>query len=37
LGLADGGEILLQVECIDATLADLSEPREAVARPKHDI
>ncbi len=37
LALADGGEILLQAECIDVTLADLSEPRDAVARPKHDI
>lgn len=37
LGLADGGEIVLQAECIDVTLADLSEPREAVARPKHDL
>ncbi|GBF58297.1 hypothetical protein PbB2_01970 [Candidatus Phycosocius bacilliformis] len=37
LSLADGGEIVLEAECIDITLADLSEPREAVARPRHDL
>ena len=35
--LAGGGRIRLYVECIDATLRDLSEPRPAVARPAHDL
>ena len=35
--LAGGGRIRLHVECIDATLRDLSEPRPAVARPAHDL
>jgi hypothetical protein len=37
LVLAGGGRIRLHVECIDATLRDLSEPRPAVARPAHDL
>jgi hypothetical protein len=37
LSLADGGEILLQLECIDAVLVDLSPAREAVAKPDHDL
>ena len=35
LNLADGGVIALNVECLDAALADLSDVREAVARPTH--
>lgn len=35
LNLADGGAIALDVECIDAILADLGPPREAVAAPEH--
>ena len=35
--LAGGGRIRLYVECIDATLRDLSDPRPAVARPAHDL
>jgi Protein of unknown function (DUF2948) len=35
--LAGGGCIKLQVECVDATLRDLSEPRPAVARPAHNV
>jgi hypothetical protein len=35
--LAGGGRIKLQVECVDATLRDLSDPRPAVARPAHDV
>jgi Protein of unknown function (DUF2948) len=37
LMLAGGGRIRLQVECIDATLRDMTEPRPAVARPEHDL
>ena len=37
LSLADGGEMLLQLECIDAVLVDLSPAREAVAKPDHDL
>jgi hypothetical protein len=37
LVLAGGGRIRLHVECIDATLRDLSEPRPAVARPAHGL
>ncbi len=33
---AGGGAIRLEVECIDATLRDMSGPWPAVARPKHD-
>ena len=33
---AGGGAIRLEVECIDATLRDLSGPWPAVARPKHE-
>lgn len=33
---AGGGAIRLEVECIDATLRDVSGPWPAVARPRHD-
>jgi Protein of unknown function (DUF2948) len=35
LMLADGGAIALDVECIDAVLADIGPAREAVGRPVH--
>lgn len=35
LTLADDGVIALDVECLDAVLADLGEAREAVGRPQH--
>lgn len=35
LALADGGAIVLDVECIDAVLADIGPAREAVGRPMH--
>jgi hypothetical protein len=37
LMLAGGGRVRLHVECIDATLRDMTEPRPAVARPEHDL
>lgn len=37
LVLAGGGRIRLHVECIDAALRDMTEPRPAVARPEHDL
>ena len=37
LVLCGGGLIRLTVECIDACLTDLSEPRPAVARPVHNL
>jgi hypothetical protein len=37
LMLAGGGGIRLHVECIDAVLRDMTEPRPAVARPEHDL
>jgi hypothetical protein len=37
LVLCGGGLIRLTVECIDACLKDLSEPRPAVARPEHNL
>jgi hypothetical protein len=37
LVLCGGGLIRLSVECIDACLTDLSEPRPAVARPAHNL
>lgn len=37
LVLCGGGLIRLTVECIDASLTDLSEPRPAVARPAHNL
>jgi hypothetical protein len=37
LVLAGGGRIRLFVECIDAVLRDVAEPRPAVARPEHDL
>lgn len=37
LVLCGGGLIRLTVECIDACLTDLSEPRPAVARPAHNL
>lgn len=35
LNLADGGAIALDIECLDAVLADLGEVRTAVGRPEH--
>jgi Protein of unknown function (DUF2948) len=35
LTLAGDGAIVLDVECVDAVLADLGEARPAVARPEH--
>jgi hypothetical protein len=37
LMLAGGGRIRLSVECIAATLRDMTEPRPAVSRPAHDL
>ncbi len=37
LVFAGGGEILLQVECIDAVLADVSAPRPTKSVPLHPI
>jgi Protein of unknown function (DUF2948) len=37
LVLAGGGRIRLEVECIEAQLRDLTEPRPAVARPAHNL
>lgn len=37
LVLCGGGLIRLAVECIDACLKDLTEPRPAVARPEHNL
>ena len=37
LMLSGGGRIRLQVECIEAALRDITEPRPAVARPAHDL
>ena len=35
--LAGGGRIRLFVECIAATLPDMTDPRPAVSRPAHDL
>ena len=35
--VSGGGRIRLEVECIDAALRDITEPRPAVARPAHDL
>ncbi len=35
LKLAGGGDIRLEVECVDAVLADLSEPWAAIRAPRH--
>jgi hypothetical protein len=35
LQLAGGGDIRLEVECVDAVLADLSEPWAAIRSPRH--
>jgi hypothetical protein len=35
--LAGGGEIRLEVECLDAVLADLGAAREALRRPDHGL
>lgn len=35
LHFAGGGDLKLTVECVDAALADLTEPWEAVAKPRH--
>ena len=37
LMLAGGGCIRLSVECVAATLRDMTEPRPAVSRPAHDL
>jgi hypothetical protein len=37
LVLCGGGLIRLNVECIDACLSDISEPRPAIARPAHNL
>ena len=37
LVLCGGGLVRLTVECIDACLRDLTEPRPAVARPEHNL
>ena len=37
LRLAGGGEIRLDVECIDAVLADVSEPWAAIRAPRHRV
>jgi hypothetical protein len=37
LQLAGGGDIRLEVECIDAVLADVSEPWAAVRAPRHRV
>jgi hypothetical protein len=37
LTLAGGGEIALDVECIDAVLSDVSEPWAARRAPRHKI
>jgi hypothetical protein len=37
LVLCGGGLIRLSVECIDACLTDLTEPRPAIARPAHNL
>jgi hypothetical protein len=36
LSFSGGGEMRLEVECIDALLADISEPWPAKGRPKHE-
>lgn len=36
LSFAGGGDLRLEVECIDAALADLSEPWPARRKPKHE-
>ncbi len=35
LHFAGGGDIRLQVECVDAALADLAEPWSTIAKPRH--
>jgi hypothetical protein len=35
--LYGGGLIRLTVECIDACLKDLTDPRPALARPEHNL
>ncbi|PHR56742.1 MAG: hypothetical protein COA47_12475 [Robiginitomaculum sp.] len=35
LAFSDGGEMKLQIECLDVALVDLSEPWGAKSRPKH--
>ncbi|HEY4266392.1 MAG TPA: DUF2948 family protein [Micropepsaceae bacterium] len=37
LMLAGGGRVRLHVECIEAAMRDMTEPRPAVARPEHDL
>lgn len=37
LKLAGGGDIRLEVECVDAVLADLSEPWAALRAPRHRV
>lgn len=36
LVLAGGGEIAVEVECVDLVLGDIGDAREALARPDHD-
>lgn len=35
LHFAGGGDLRIEVECVDAALADLAEPRPALAKPRH--
>jgi hypothetical protein len=37
LKLAGGGDIRLDVECIDAILVDVSEPWAAIRKPRHEV
>ncbi len=37
LKLAGGGDIRLEVECVDAVLADVSEPWAAIRAPRHRV
>ncbi len=37
LQLAGGGDIRLEVECVDAVLADVSEPWAAIRAPRHRV
>jgi len=37
LQLAGGGDIRLEVECVDAVLADLTEPWAAIRAPRHRV
>lgn len=37
LSFAGGGDLRVEVECVDAVLADVSEPWPTPRKPKHDI